>query len=108
MPLVELLLVAVLLAWAATASGAWQPPGADPAQRVAELRLQIDPSGAYVLDGQRVDQARLEAVLEQARARSPGLRLRIAAADPSDYRSFVRALASARDAGIRNVRSEMR
>jgi biopolymer transport protein ExbD len=107
-PLVELLLVLLLVAWAAVAFGVLLQPSAIANQPARELRLQIDPSGTYALDGQRVDQAKLEAALQQARARSPGLRLRIAAADGSDYRAFVRALASAQDAGIRNIGSEMR
>ena len=107
-PLVELLLVLLLVAWVAAASGVLRQSGADARQPAPELRLQIDPSGAYALDGQRVDQGKLEAALQQARARSPDLRLRIATADGSDAQAFVHALASAQDAGIRNVGSEMR
>ena len=107
-PLVELLLVLLLVVWAAVAFGVLLQPGTDASQPAPELRLQIGPSGTYALGGQRVDQGKLAAALLQARVRSPGLRLRIAAADGSDNDAFVRALASAQDAGIRNVGSEMR
>jgi biopolymer transport protein ExbD len=107
-PLVQLLLALLLIAWAAAASGAFRRSGFDARPPAPELRLQIEPSGAYALDGRRVDQVKLEAALQQARVQSPDLRLRIAVADGSDYRAFVRALASAQDAGIRNVGSEMR
>jgi biopolymer transport protein ExbD len=108
MPRVERLLVLLLVAWAAVAFGVSRQPGADASQPAPELRLQIGPAGTYALDGQRVDQGKLAAALQQARERSPGLRLQIAAADGSDNDAFVRALASAQDAGIRNIGSEMR
>jgi biopolymer transport protein ExbD len=106
-PRLERLLVMLMAAWLAMASGVGRHATDEARPRAPELRLQIEPSGAYALDGDRVEQRTLETALEQARARSPGLRLRIAAADGSDAQSFVYALASAQQAGIRHVSSEV-
>jgi biopolymer transport protein ExbD len=72
-----------------------------------ELRLQVVAGGAYLLDGRPVARESLTAALRQARERTPDLRLRIAAADDSDYRAFVGALAVAERVGVRNIGSEM-
>ena len=83
-------------------------PGQGSPLPVRELRLQIDLAGDYTLDGQTLSRTDLGLALRDAHARSPGLRLRIAAADDSDYQAFVRALALAQQAGIHNIGSEMR
>jgi biopolymer transport protein ExbD len=74
---------------------------------VRELRLQIDLAGDYTLDGRTLSRTDLGLALRDAHARAPELRLRIAAADDSDYQAFVRALALAQQAGIDNIGSEM-
>jgi biopolymer transport protein ExbD len=74
---------------------------------VPELRLQIDLAGDYTLDGRTLSRTDLGLALRDAHARSPELRLRIAAADDSDYQAFVRALALAQQAGIDNIGSVM-
>jgi biopolymer transport protein ExbD/biopolymer transport protein TolR len=75
---------------------------------VPELRLEIDRGGGYALDGRPLGHAALATALRQAQARSPGLRLRIAAADDSDPRVLAGALAVAEQAGVRNIGSELR
>lgn len=74
---------------------------------VRELRLQIDLAGDYTLDGQTLSRAELGLALHDAHAQSPGLRLRVAAADDSDFQAFVSVLALARQAGIENIGTEM-
>ena len=82
-------------------------PGLGTPLPVRELRLQIDLAGDYTLNGQAVSGSDLGLALRDAHARTPELRLRIAAADDSDYQAFLRALALARQAGIHNIGSEM-
>jgi biopolymer transport protein ExbD len=82
--------------------------GPERALPAPELRLRIDAAGDYALDGQPLGRAGLDAALRDALARSPGVRLRIAAAEDSDYQAFVQALSVAERAGIRNIGSEMR
>lgn len=83
-------------------------PGPAPVQPTVDLRLQIGMAGDYTLDGRAVARETLVSALRDALALAPGLRLRIAAADDSDYQAFITAIAAARQAGIRNVGAEMR
>jgi len=101
--LVLLLVAAPWLARALSpaASGALAPA-------VPELRLEIDRSGDYALDGRPLGPAALAAALRSAQSRAPGLRLRIATADDSDPDALVNALAMAEHAGVRNIGSELR
>ena len=99
--LVLLLVAAPLLARALSSPAMGAAAAAAP-----ELRLEIGRRG-YALEGRPLDQAALTAALRQAESRMPGLRLRIAAADDSDPRALVGALALAEQAGVRNVGSEL-
>ena len=101
--LVLLLVAAPLLARALSA-----PPPDTAAQAVPEVRLEIDRGGDYALDGRPLDPPGLATALRRAETRTPGLRLRIAAADDSDPRALVGALAVAEQAGVRNIGSELR
>jgi biopolymer transport protein ExbD/biopolymer transport protein TolR len=100
--LVLLLVTAPLLARALSS-----PAMGAAAPAVPELRLQIGRAGDYALDGRPLGNAALTVALRQAEARSPGLRLRIAAADESDPRALAGALAMAEQAGVRNIGSEL-
>ena len=111
-PLVDVLLVLLVIFMVATPL--LDPPlplnlapGQGAPLPVRELRLQIDLAGDYTLDGRTLSRTDLGLALRDAHARSPELRLRIAAADDSDYQDFVRALALAQQAGIHNIGSEM-
>jgi len=73
-----------------------------------ELRLEIGRAGGYALDGRPLNHDALATALRAARSRTPDLRLRIAAADDSDPRALVGALAMAEQAGVRNIGSELR
>jgi len=73
-----------------------------------ELRLEIGRAGDYALDGRPLDADALATALHAAQSRTPDLRLRIAAADDSDPRALVGALAMAERAGVRNIGSELR
>lgn len=84
------------------------PRTGDGTKPVPDLRLQIDMAGQYTLAGQPVPREGLAAALSDALLQAPTLRLRIAAADDSDYQAFVSALAAARQAGIDNIATEMR
>jgi biopolymer transport protein ExbD len=101
---VLLALLALLLVAAPLLNRASQSAQAPVGQ---EVRLQVGAGGRYLLDGRPVNQENLAKALRQARDRSPDLRLRIAAPDDSDYRSFVGALAVAEQVGVRNIGSEM-
>lgn len=84
------------------------PRSGEGAKTVPDLRLQIGMAGEYRLAGQPVAREALAAALREALLQSPELRLRIAAADDSDYQAFVSALAAARQADIDNIATEMR
>jgi len=99
-----LVLLLVAAPWLARALS----PAANGAPAVPELRLEIDRSGDYALDGRPLGRAALAAALRSAQSRAPGLRLRIATADDSDPDALVNALAAAERAGVRNVGSELR
>ena len=113
-PLVDVMLVLLIIfmvaAPALTHTLSMQMPGttklAPPP--ATDVRLQIGIAGDYTLDGRLVARETLVHALRDALAQSPGLRLRIAAVDDSDYQAFVTAIAAARQAGIRNVGAEMR
>jgi len=112
-PLVDVMLVLLVIFMIAapllSRSLAMQLPQAAPARAEApELTLQIDSAGGYRLDGQVVSAATLATSLQDALARAPDLRLRIASAEDSDYQAFVGALAVAERAGVRNIGSQMR
>jgi len=112
-PLVDVMLVLLVIFMIAapllSRSLAMQLPQAAPARVEApELTLQIDSAGGYRLDGQAVSAATLATSLQDALARAPDLRLRIASAEDSDYQAFVGALAVAERAGVRNIGSQMR
>jgi len=81
---------------------------ADAAPAAPELRLLIGQAGEFHLDGRRLDRGQLDAALRQARAASPDLRLRIATTDDDNTGGFLRALAAAEHAGVRNIGSEVR
>jgi biopolymer transport protein ExbD len=84
-------------------------PRTGPSSALApELTLQIDTAGGYTLDGRPVSAAGLATRLQDAVARAPGLRLRIASAEDSDYQAFVSALSVAERVGVRNIGSQMR
>lgn len=112
-PLVDVLLVLLVIFMIATPllgkplSMTLPQPGQGNPSQAKEVRLQIDMAGDYALDGQPLSRAGLDMALRDAQAQSPELRLRIAAADDSDYQSFVRVLAIAQQAGIHNISSEM-
>ena len=72
-----------------------------------ELRLEIGRGGGYALDGRPLNHDALATALRAAQSRAPDLRLRIAAADDSDPRALVGALAMAEQAGVRNIGSEL-
>jgi biopolymer transport protein ExbD len=101
-----LALLVLLLVAAPLLARALSSPAMGAAAAAPELRLEIG-SGGYALEGRPLDQAALTAALRQAESRMPGLRLRIAAADDSDPRALVGALALAEQAGVRNVGSEL-
>ena len=101
-----LALLVLLLVAAPLLARALSSPAMGAAAAAPELRLEIG-RGGYALEGRPLDQAALTAALRQAESRMPGLRLRIAAADDSDPRALVGALALAEQAGVRNVGSEL-
>ena len=103
-----LALLVLLLVAAPLLARALSDPAAGAAPTTPEVRLEIDRGGDYALDGRLLDRAALTAALRQAATRMPGLRLRIAAADDSDPRARVGALALAEQAGVRNIGSELR
>lgn len=113
-PLIDVLLVLLVIFMVATPllgkplTMDLPHPGEGKPQPAKELRLQIDMAGDYALDGQPLSRVALDAALRDAHAQSPDLRLRIAAADDSDYQAFVRVLALAQQAGIHNIGSEIR
>lgn len=113
-PLVDVMLVLLVIFMVATPALthtlSMQMPGTTKVAPppATDVRLQIDIAGDYTLDGRQVARETLVPALRDALAQSPGLRLRIAAVDDSDYQAFVTAIAAARQAGIRNVGAEMR
>jgi len=112
-PLVDVLLVVLVIFMVATPLFSrtlpMQLPQLAPATpNGPELRLQIDSAGGYRLDGQPISAGGLSTALQEAIAKAPDLRLRIASAEDGDYQAFVDALAVAQRAGIRNIGSEMR
>ncbi|MCA1714490.1 MAG: biopolymer transporter ExbD [Gammaproteobacteria bacterium] len=112
-PLVDVLLVLLVIFMVATPvlsrTLAMELPGTGEGAKPAEdLRLQIGMAGDYSLAGQPLAREALVPALREALVQSPQLRLRIAAADDSDYQAFVAALAAARQAGIDNIGAEMR
>ena len=112
-PLVDVLLVVLVIFMVATPLFSRALPMQLPQRAPAtadgpELRLQIDSAGGYRLDGQPISADGLSTALQDAFARAPDLRLRIASAEDGDYQAFVGALAVAQRAGIRNIGSEMR
>ncbi len=112
-PLVDVMLVLLVIFMVATPvlsrTLSMELPGMGEGAKPAEdLRLQIGMAGDYTLDGRPVARDALAPALRDALALAPELRLRISAADDSDYQAFVVALAAARQSGIRNVGTEMR
>jgi len=112
-PLVDVMLVLLVIFMIAapllSRSLPMELPRTGPSNAVApELTLQIDTAGGYTLEGRPVSAAALATRLQDALARAPDLRLRIASAEDSDYQAFVGALSVAERAGVRNIGSQMR
>ena len=112
-PLVDVMLVLLVIFMIAapllSRSLPMELPRTGPSNAAApELTLQIDTAGGYTLEGRPVSAAALATRLQDALARAPDLRLRIASAEDSDYQAFVGALSVAERAGVRNIGSQMR
>ncbi|HZX80833.1 MAG TPA: biopolymer transporter ExbD [Lysobacter sp.] len=74
------------------------PP--DPPPR-AELR--VDANGGFALDGRVLNEAGLQAALEDIARRDPTTVLNVSAAAEAEYQGFATALAAAQDSGLGNI-----
>ena len=77
------------------------PPRAIPPPEPVQLQVQAD--GSALLDGVRVELPALAAELRAQHAQAPDAVLSLDSSGDAEYRTFVQALAAARNAGYRDI-----
>ena len=74
-----------------------------PVPRPEPVQLQVQADGSALLDGVRVELSALTAELRAQHAQAPKAALALDGSGEAEYRAFAFALASARNAGYRDI-----
>ena len=74
-----------------------------PVPRPEPVQLKVQTDGSVLLDGARVELAALAQELRAQHAQAPDAVLSLDSSGDAEYRTFVQALAAARNAGYRDI-----
>lgn len=107
-PLVDVMLVLLVIfmiaAPAVTRTLPMRLPGPGPGTAdVPRLKLQVNASGEFALDGRSLSRESLRGALTALATRSPQPIIEIAASQDADYQAFTTALSTVRASGMDNV-----
>ena len=75
----------------------------NPPEPPPRAELRVDANGGFVLDGRVLDEAGLQAALDDIARRDPATVLNVSAAAEAEYQGFATALAAAQDSGLGNI-----
>ena len=78
-------------------------PAPNPPEPPPRAELRVDANGGFVLDGRVLDEAGLQAALDDIARRDPATVLNVSAAAEAEYQGFATALAAAQDSGLGNI-----
>ena len=78
-------------------------PSETPPEPPPRAELRVDANGGFVLDGRVLNEAGLQAALDDIARRDPTTVLNVSAAAEAEYQGFATALAAAQDSGLGNI-----
>ena len=111
-PLVDVMLVLLIIfmvtAPAVTGALKLSLPAATPIsdRTPPKAELNVEQDGSFVLDGRALSRAQLSTALSAMAAENPDTVLTVDANADADYQAFAQALATAEQAGIRNLSTQ--
>ncbi|GGZ64297.1 biopolymer transport protein exbD2 [Lysobacter xinjiangensis] len=78
-------------------------PSETPPEPPPRAELRVDSNGGFVLDGRVLNEAGLQAALDDIARRDPTTVLNVSAAAEAEYQGFATALAAAQGSGLGNI-----
>lgn len=78
-------------------------PSETPPEPPPRAELRVDANGGFVLDGRVLNEAGLQAALDDIARRDPTTVLNVSAAAEAEYQGFATALAAAQGSGLGNI-----
>ena len=78
-------------------------PSETPPEPPPRAELRVDANGGFVLDGRVLNEAGLQAALDDIARRDPATVLNVSAAAEAEYQGFATALAAAQGSGLGNI-----
>lgn len=78
-------------------------PSETPPEPPPRAELRVDAKGGFVLDGRVLNEAGLQAALDDIARRDPTTVLNVSAAAEAEYQGFATALAAAQGSGLGNI-----
>ena len=78
-------------------------PSETPPEPPPRAELRVDANGGFVLDGRVLNEAGLQAALDDIARRDPPTVLNVSAAAEAEYQGFATALAAAQGSGLGNI-----
>ena len=78
-------------------------PSETPPEPPPRVELRVDANGGFVLDGRVLNEAGLQAALDDIARRDPTTVLNVSAAAEAEYQGFATALAAAQGSGLGHI-----